>query len=37
MLTHTGHDLRAPLAAIMGYADLVAHSAGRGQLPGSGS
>jgi signal transduction histidine kinase len=36
LLTRMGHDLRAPLTAIMGYADLVAYSAGRAQPLGSG-
>lgn len=30
LLTRMGHDLRAPLTAIMGYADLVAHRGGGG-------
>ncbi|NDP64166.1 hybrid sensor histidine kinase/response regulator [Polaromonas sp.] len=36
LLTRMGHDLRAPLTAIMGYADLVAHREGRCFTPASG-
>ena len=36
LLTRMGHDLRAPLTTVMGYADLIARSDGRWRPPVSG-
>ena len=36
LLTRMGHDLRAPLTTVMGYADLIAHRDGRWRPPLSG-